>query len=759
MAQNCENACKRITLKSILEELKIGPQVIDRFVEERIDVDNILSLSDEQLNSFGITTIGDRIRLREMVKCKTERCSVTLLNSGASSVASMLNHQRNLLFTTKRSKRRINEPAKPDLHNHGFTKHQKVARTWTVTVVCLADKEALKVPSSSEKDILFKAGLGTRKIQFLSSDKEADVLQRITSDKLTEDGQTFGFPQLNKCGGFELLKCKQNCRELSLIDCEWSVSQLKAYLGSQTKLYIRPVQTNLSTESIDKNVRIQSEEICRFCKNSYAIRDLRQHVKTCKDKSKLKEVWKNESDSDSLPDPLTDGISDTDVACKRQGDDNKNVPASFSNLHDSMHFSPSFPFDIACETQGDDNKNDSMHFSPSFPSFAATSFNHQKEDYGETTDKLVYVHEGELEIVPSCATSSSEAADFTQNETFSVTPIMYNKENKETVSELNIVISSAIDHCLTEKIVDPVEILRYMQSVIVTGRKLELEDLATLDEGDTTFILVDRANVLETALDEINAIKDEDLRKTLEVNFYNECASDQGGPRKEFFRLVLSAIKEKYFDKGLREHLAKDYITVGKIMALSMLQNGPMPTFLSEDILNDLFSSKDPNSLCLKNLRTGLDSLGLIKVGSILTMFVHLLRPSKTCLTLKAVTQLLKPQFSEDGSNDRKYENYVYAAFLRYLRAAASGRRGDVSLQHVLQFVTGASEEPILGFCHPPSIEFVKMREDHSFIPTANTCINSLKLPRGSLEINLPKDEELFPLFDYAFLNTFYGLV
>lgn len=48
-----------------------------------------------------------------------------------------------------------------------------------------------------------------------------------------------------------------------------------------------------------------------------------------------------------------------------------------------------------------------------------------------------------------------------------------------------------------------------------------------------------------------------------------QCASDQGGPRKEFFRLVLSAVKEKYFDKGLREHLAQDYVTVGKIMGKS----------------------------------------------------------------------------------------------------------------------------------------------------------------------------------------------
>lgn len=80
------------------------------------------------------------------------------------------------------------------------------------------------MPSSSEKEILFKAGLGIRKIQFLTSDTEA-----VTSDMSIGSGQTIGFPQLNNCGGFELLKCTQDSRELSLIDCEWSGYQLKTY--------------------------------------------------------------------------------------------------------------------------------------------------------------------------------------------------------------------------------------------------------------------------------------------------------------------------------------------------------------------------------------------------------------------------------------------------------------------------------------------------------------------------------------------------
>ena len=35
---------------------------------------------------------------------------------------------------------------------------------------------------------------------------------------------------------------------------------------------------------------------------------------------------------------------------------------------------------------------------------------------------------------------------------------------------------------------------------------------------------------------------------------------------RNFFRLVMLSIKKKYFDKGIREHLADDYETVGILM-------------------------------------------------------------------------------------------------------------------------------------------------------------------------------------------------
>lgn len=53
-----------------------------------------------------------------------------------------------------------------------------------------------------------------------------------------------------------------------------------------------------------------------------------------------------------------------------------------------------------------------------------------------------------------------------------------------------------------------------------------------------------------------------------------EKARDLGGPRKEWIRLMNLAIKEKYFDHGLREHLSDDYFYVGIMMGIALLQNG-----------------------------------------------------------------------------------------------------------------------------------------------------------------------------------------
>jgi len=87
----------------------------------------------------------------------------------------------------------------------------------------------------------------------------------------------------------------------------------------------------------------------------------------------------------------------------------------------------------------------------------------------------------------------------------------------------------------------------------------------------------------------------------------------------------------------------------------------------------------------------------------------------------------------------------------------SGGRRGPVTLEHILKFATGSEEEPVLGFTLNPTIHFTEVL--NSFVPTANTCSNTLNLPRPSSNASLPEDERLFYFYDLAFSNTFFGLL
>ena len=50
----------------------------------------------------------------------------------------------------------------------------------------------------------------------------------------------------------------------------------------------------------------------------------------------------------------------------------------------------------------------------------------------------------------------------------------------------------------------------------------------------------------------------------------------------------------------------------------------------------------------------------------------HLFRPNEnTQMTFRRIISLLKPNFTEDGSNERLYQN-IYNIFVKYLREASS---------------------------------------------------------------------------------------
>ena len=254
---------------------------------------------------------------------------------------------------------------------------------------------------------------------------------------------------------------------------------------------------------------------------------------------------------------------------------------------------------------------------------------------------------------------------------------------------------------------EPTEMLRYLQKKIVTGRSLEITDLTASLEGESNFITVDRDDILTTTFEELKEVTNP--RLTFDVQFYREEAVDSGGPRKEWIRLCNQKIKLKYFDNGLKEHLSEDYFYVGQMASIALLQNGQLPTYIPEKILHAIFVDEGQHvSPCVLELRRGMDTLGIHMFGRKFPMFLYLLRPpTSTKLSVRKLLFLLKADFSEEGSNDVSHEKAVYNQFVKYVREAYSGRR-VVTPENILEFVTGASDEPPLGFGVKPHIEFVE---------------------------------------------------
>ena len=84
------------------------------------------------------------------------------------------------------------------------------------------------------------------------------------------------------------------------------------------------------------------------------------------------------------------------------------------------------------------------------------------------------------------------------------------------------------------------------------------------------------------------------------------------------------------------------------------------------------------------------------------------------------------------------------------------GRRGKVDLGSILKFVTGIENEPLLGFKLHPSLFFIKTNEK-IFLPSTITYINRLSFPRATAEYNLADEKTLLHLYDYAFINQYFG--
>ena len=143
-------------MDQILNKLGLGI-LRERFEAERVEPEVVACLSDGNLASLGVSTMGDRIRLRGLC-AESLRKGKDESDDERRKYREQVREERNHLFQPNRSSSR------------GLGRKRKSAcpqsqRQWSFQFVCLADRYSFKTPSSLEKQMLYKAGLGLKKIK------------------------------------------------------------------------------------------------------------------------------------------------------------------------------------------------------------------------------------------------------------------------------------------------------------------------------------------------------------------------------------------------------------------------------------------------------------------------------------------------------------------------------------------------------------------------------------------------------------------
>ena len=280
--------------------------LIPRFQNENVNTETILKLTYGNLIELGVTKSGDRIQLNEECRKLSQKSREENANTStdgdesnnidSNSVARTVANERTQLFrpyTSGHASRRRSNAREVHFRSSsigsvcGGGGPEKKPKFWNANFVSLASMYAMKVPNSSEKEMLRKAGLGVRKIKLNLQDNEDEVFKKLCCGDIRtgddEENLPVGHPKLADCGGFELVVCQRNSRQLTVLDCTLSTKDLRARIrGSQSKVCIRPIQKNLNLKPIVKDKTSQRTEKCFNCCKEFPVPSLRMHTLSCK---------------------------------------------------------------------------------------------------------------------------------------------------------------------------------------------------------------------------------------------------------------------------------------------------------------------------------------------------------------------------------------------------------------------------------------------------------------------------------------------
>ena len=317
-------------------------------------------------------------------------------------------------------------------------------------------------------------------------DDEEIVLNKLCSSELN-DGEAVGFPQLRDYGGFEMMVCTANCKQLSHLDSAWDAKSLKSILGGgQSKIYLRPIQMSIPTKAAnEKKPKTTLKEKCMMCDQEILLSELRSHFLLCN-----KDILDCEYEDRTLDgwliagDPRTvDATSTlTTVVVEAQSPTNQ-VDTTFSVQTNSMvSQTPTEQVDLT-----------------------------EASDSSDLIDPTEVTNENVIDV------SQLEAAPDV---------IDIDKITPPHLIDIDEKVNKIVGHCRENGFSDTaVEILCQLQTELVVGRDLEITSPDQCPEGTTNLIMIDRQNILATAFEEIAGLENKHI--TLEVQFYNEVNSEE----------------------------------------------------------------------------------------------------------------------------------------------------------------------------------------------------------------------------------------
>lgn len=131
------------------------------------------------------------------------------------------------------------------------------------------------------------------------------------------------------------------------------------------------------------------------------------------------------------------------------------------------------------------------------------------------------------------------------------------------------------------------------------------------DNEDLQRLHVRRSHVFSDALRQFSK-RSFDVSKMLQVRFIGEQAVDEGGPRREFFHLLMQEVFKSPLFTGFPDHVVpvhnvkavadSTYYTIGKMISTSIVQGGEAPLCFSKAVTDYLVYDRVRSPMCLDDI-------------------------------------------------------------------------------------------------------------------------------------------------------------